>query len=98
MPFPDDKHNIYTNTRGEKFNIPDPKIPFKYYVALFCLSNFIITLFIEKVIVSKIIKHWSKKEFEKQKKEIKKTEIEPTLNLINDVKNYVRENKKNKKK
>ena len=97
MPFPDDKHNIYTNTRGEKFNIPDPKIPFKYYVVLFCLSNFIITLFIEKVIVSKIIKHWSKKEFERQKKEIRKTEIEPTLNLINDVKNYVRENKKNKK-
>ena len=96
IPFPDDKYNIYKNTRGEGINIPNPKIPFKYIIALFCLLNFVLTLFVEKVIVSKIIKHWSKKEFEKQEKEIRKTELEPTLNLINDVKNYVREHKKNK--
>ena len=96
IPFPDDNFNINKNTRGEGIKLPTPKVPFKYIVALFCLLNFVLCLFVEKVIVSKIIKFWSKKEFEKQEKEIRKTELEPTLNLINDVKNYVREHERNK--
>ena len=96
IPFPDDKYNINKNTRGEGINLPNPKIPFKYIVVLFCLLNFVLTLFFEKVIVSKIIKEWSRKEFKKQAREIRKTELEPTLNLINDVKNYVREHERNK--
>ena len=78
--------------------VPELKIPFKFYVAIYCFINFIVCLFFEKVIVSSLIKFWSRKQFKKNEKEIRKTEIEPTLNLINDVKNYVREHEKRKRR
>jgi magnesium-transporting ATPase (P-type) len=99
IPFPDDKHNFYTNVKEDEFNddqLPKIKIPFKYYVTIYCLINFIVCFFFEKVIVSSLIKVWSRKQFNKNEKEIRKIEIEPTLNLINDVKNYVREHEKKK--
>ena len=36
----------------------------------------------------------SHKQYKKNEKTLRKTDIEPTLNLINDVKNYVREHEK----
>ena len=101
IPFPDDRHNIYDNVKEDEFSddqLPKIKLPFKYYVAIYCLINFCVCLFLEKVIVSLCIKIWSKKQFNKNEKQIRKTEIEPTLNLINDVKNYVREHEKKAKK
>ena len=73
-------------------------MPFKFYVVLYCLVNFLVCLFFEKVVVSFLIKIWSKNQFNKNEKEMRKTEIEPTLNLINDVKNYVREHEKKRAK
>ena len=99
IPFPDDTLNIYQNVKkDDKSNLPKLKIPFKFYVAMLSILNFFVCLFFEKVVVSLLIKIWSKKQFNKNEKEMRKTEIEPTLNLINDVKNYVREHEKKKNK
>ena len=97
IPFPDDTSNIYKDVKGDgNKSLPNIKMPFKFYVVLYCLVNFLVCLFFEKVVVSFLIKIWSKNQFNKNEKEMRKTEIEPTLNLINDVKNYVREHERNK--
>ena len=99
IPFPDDTSNIYKDVKGDgNKSLPNIKMPFKFYVVLYCLVNFLVCLFFEKVVVSSLIKIWSKRQFDKNEKEMRKTEIEPTLNLINDVKNYVREHEKKRAK
>ena len=99
IPFPDDTLNVFQNVKkDDKSNLPNLKIHFKFYLVMYSLLNFFVCLFFEKVVVSLLIKIWSKKQFNKNQKEMRKTEIEPTLNLINDVKNYVREHEKKKKK
>ena len=99
IPFPDDTSNIYKDVKGDgNKSLPNIKMPFKFYVVLYCLVNFLVCLFFEKVVVSFLIKIWSKNQFNKNEKEMRKTEIEPTLNLINDVKNYVREHEKKRAK
>jgi cation-transporting ATPase 13A3/4/5 len=85
MGFPDDDKEIIDLQIG---------LPFKYYVAIYCLLNLAICFFFEKVVVSYLIKYWSKREFKKNQKTMKKIDTEVKLNLINDVKNYVREHKK----
>ena len=90
LSFPDENEEI-----RKKLNIG---INFKYYVMVYCILNFLICLFFEKVIVAYLIKIWSKKQYKKNEKTLRKTDIEPTLNLINDVKNYVREHEKKRKK
>ena len=98
IPFPDDSNiNEDVKVDGVK-QLPNIKIEFKFYVVIYCLVNFLVCLFFEKVIVSLLIKIWSKRQFDKNEKEMRKTEIEPTLNLINDVKNYVREHEKKRPK
>ena len=99
IPFPDDRSNKYEDVKGDgDRKLPNIKMEFKFYVVIFCLVNFFVCLFFEKVVVSFLIKIWSKRQFDKNEKEMRKTEIEPTLNLINDVKNYVREHEKKKPK
>ena len=71
-------------------------IPFKYYIMGFCFLNLVICFIFEKFIVSCLIKVWSKHVFNKNQNTLKRVDFEATLNLINDVKNYVRENKKKK--
>ena len=90
ISFPDENEEI-----KKKLNIG---LNFKYYVMIYCILNFFICLFFEKVIVAYLIKIWSKKQYKKNAKTIQKTDIEPTLNLINDVKNYVKEHEKKRKK
>ena len=62
----------------------------------FCFLNLVICFIFEKFIVSCLIKVWSKHVFKKNQNTLKRIDFEATLNLINDVKNYVRENKKKK--
>ena len=73
-------------------------IPFKYVIIIYSVINIVVCFIIEKVFVHKLIKKWSKRKFNKNKKKLTKTDIEPTLNIINDVKNYVRENERNKRR
>ena len=95
MAFPDDDLNSETNPKKDNLNnIINLGIPFKFYVVIYCLINFFVCLFFEKKVVSKLIKRWSKKQFKENEAKVQKEDIEPTLNLINDVKNYVREQKR----
>ena len=91
--FPDDELLQYYNKteKYDKETLPKIFLPFKYYIVLYCLINFFVCLFFEKVVVAWLIKKWSKKEYNKNKERIRKDDIEPTLELIYDVKNYVKE-------
>ena len=60
--------------------------------------NFIVSLFIEKVIVPKFNKCWKRYKMKKIKRRLEnEQEKEADLNLINNVKNYIRQQKKAKK-
>ena len=99
--FPDDDLiDYYTDNNTSNYIKANPKfgIPFKYYLMIYCFINFLICFFFEKKIVAYLTKIWSNKQFRKNQEIIRKEDIEPTLDLINNVKNYVRENEKSKKK
>ena len=65
---------------------------------MYCLINFGVCYFFEKIIVAYLVKNWYKKQYLKNSSIMKRKEIEPTFDLINDVKNYVKENEKNKRR
>ena len=99
--FPDDDFiDHYNDKNATYYKEVNPKIgmPFKYYLMIYCIINFLICFFLEKKFVAYLIKRWSNKQFKKNQAIIRKKDIEPTLDLINSVKNYVRENEKSKKK
>ena len=100
--FPDDEiKSQYQEKFGEdkkKFYKPKYFMPFKYFLIIYCVINIIVCFLFEKIVVSYLIKNWSRKQFNKNKEAIRKKEIEPTLDLINDVKNYVRENERYKRR
>ena len=101
--FPDDDfirhYNVTEKIRKdyEKEN-RDIGIPFKYYIVMYCIINFFVCYLFEKKVVAYFIKILYKKQFLKNKAIIRMKEIEPNLDLINDVKNYVRENEKYKRR
>ena len=98
--FPDDDFlKYYNKTEYEEYKdiIPHLGMPFKYYLCIFCFLNFIVCLIYEKVIVSYLIRKWSKKVYDKNKEKLRKEDIEPTLDLIYDVKTYVKENSKKRR-
>ena len=101
--FPDDdfidNYNV-SNIIKEKYKKenPDIGIPFKYYIIMYSIINFFVCYLFEKKVVAYFIKVWYKKQFFKNKEIIRMKEVEPNLDLINDVKNYVRENEKYKRR
>ena len=71
---------------------------FKYYIMVIIVINFIVSLFIEKVIVPKFNKCWKRFKMKKIKRRLESDlQKEADLNLINNVKNYIRQQKANKK-
>ena len=94
--YPDDPFVHYYLLNNKQKN--HHSFPFKYYIMVIIVINFIISFFIEKVIVPKCYKLWKRYQMKKirQKLEIDKDK-EADLNLINNVKNYIREQKKSKK-
>ena len=71
---------------------------FKYYIMVIIVINFIVSLFIEKVIVPKFNKCWKRFKMKKIKRRLESDlQKEADLNLINNVKNYIRQQKAKKK-
>ena len=71
---------------------------FKYYIMVIIVINFIVSLFIEKVIVPKFNKCWKRFKMNKIKRRLESDlQKEADLNLINNVKNYIRQQKAKKK-
>jgi len=71
---------------------------FKYYIMVIIVINFIVSLFIEKVIVPKCNKWWKRYRMKKIKRRLENDQQkEADLNLINNVKNYIRQQKATKK-
>ena len=98
-PYPDDP--FYD---GYYLSIIDPDskerhaIKFKYIIMVLIIVNFIICLIIEKVIVPKCNRIWRRHKMNKLTKQLElDTDKIADLNLINTVKNYIREQKKNAK-
>jgi len=91
--YPDDPFvNYYLLNDKQKYH---HSTPFKYYIMVIIVINFIVSLFIEKVIVPKCNKCWKRYRMKKLKKRLENDhEKEADLNLINNVKNYIRQQKK----
>ena len=92
IPFPDDsffyKKPVYINGPEESI------IQFKFYIMFIIVLNFLVSLLIEKILVSKCNKWWRKKRmYYLQNKIENDTENEADLNMINTVKNYIKEKK-----
>ena len=72
---------------------------FKYYVIIIILLNALVSLFLEKVVVQKAGKCWRKRRMNSLSKKVEDKDNEANLNMINTVKNYIKEKnikKKNK--
>ena len=91
VPFPDDKL-FYTKPVNAKLFLE-----YKYYLMAIIILNFLISLLIERIIVPKTNKCWRKRRMQSLKHRIENDrEHEADLNLINNVKNYIKEQKMKK--
>ena len=94
--YPDDPFVNYYILKEEQKNTF--ATPFKYYIMGIIVINFIACLIIEKMILPSCYKCWRRRKMDKLREELKLNgENEATLKLINNVKNYIREQQKNKK-
>ena len=95
-PYPDDPFYDYGVDENGTRNYKDRhSIPFKYYIMMIIIINFIICLIIEKVIVPRCNRLWRKNRMRKLERQLElDVEKKSDLNLINTVKNYIREQKK----
>ena len=94
--YPDDPFVDYYLLNNKQKN--HHSTPFKYYIMVIIVINFFVSFFIEKVIVPKCNKWWKRYRMKKIKKRLEEDhEKEADLNLINNVKNYIRQQKKVKK-
>ena len=95
--YPDDPFVDYYLLNNKQKNHHSGTI-FKYYIMVIIVINFIVSLFIEKVIVPKFNKCWKRFKMKKIKRRLESDlQKEADLNLINNVKNYIRQQKANKK-
>ena len=97
LPFPDDsiffgKPNKTKGAMKYKYNME-----FKYYIIIIILLNAVVSLFLEKVVVQKAGKCWRKSRMNSLEKKIRDKDNEANLNMINTVKNYIKEKKIRKK-
>ena len=92
-PYPDDPFydGYYMDESYEKIH---SKIPFKFYIMGLIVVNFIACLIIEKVIVPRCNRIWRNYRMDKLSRQIElDTDKKADLNMINTVKNYIREQK-----
>ena len=94
--YPDDPFvNYYLLNNNQKNH---HSFPFKYCIMIIIVINFIVSFFIEKFVVSKCYKIWKKYQMKRIRQNLEMDkDKEADLNLINNVKNYTREQKKIKK-
>ena len=89
-PFPDDpfydEYDIKESIKQRHF------LPFKYIIMITIIINFIVSLFFEKVIAPKCNKLWRRYRIKNLKKKLETEEGD--LQMINTVKNYIREQDK----
>ena len=103
-PYPDDPffddYDLNIEWEGEaKEEIDSHSIPFKYHIMIIIVINFIACLVIEKVILPQCSKLWRKNKMKRLKQKLDSdTEKRANLNIINDVKNYIREQRKTTRK
>ena len=73
--------------------------PFKYFIMAIIIINSIVSFFIEKFVVTKFNKLWKRFRMKKLRKKLEEDkDKEADLNMINNVKNFIREQKKKKSK
>ena len=94
-PFPDDpfynEYDIEESIQQRHF------LRFKYIIMITIVINFIVSLFFEKVIAPKCNKLWRRYRINNLKKKLETEEGKKAdLKMINTVKNYIKEQKKNK--
>ena len=96
-PYPDDHWAyFYDDLSDEQKNHHD--FQFKFIIMGIIVANFFMCLFIEKVIVYQCSKCWRRRRMNNFRKKIEADiDKEATLYLINDVKNYIKEQKIHKK-
>jgi magnesium-transporting ATPase (P-type) len=95
--YPDDPFVDYYLLNNKQKNHHSGTI-FKYHIMVIIVVNFIVSLFIEKVVVPKCNKCWKRNKMKKIKRRLENDyQREADLNLINNVKNYIRQQKAAKK-
>ena len=92
-PYPDDHWAYYYDDLSqEQKDVHDYQ--FKYYIMIIIVVHFFVCLFVEKVIVFYSSKIWRKYRMNYLKRKLEAdVDKEATLHLINDVKNYIKEQK-----
>ena len=95
-PYPDDHlAYFYDDLTEEQKN--DHSYQFKFIIMVLIVANFFACLFIEKIVVYYCNIRWRKYRMDNNRRKIEDDiNKEATLYLINDVKNYIKEQKTNK--
>ena len=96
-PYPDDHWAYYYDDLHEDQK-NDHNYQFKYIIMFIIVANFFVCLFVEKVIVHYCSKCWRRRRMNNLKKKLEAdVDKEATLWLINDVKNFIKEQKMHSK-
>ena len=96
-PYPDDHMSYFYDDLGDLKGVHSYQ--FKYIIMIIIVVNFFFCLFIEKVIVYQCSKCWRRHRMNNNRKKLEAdVNKEATLYLINDVKNFIKEQKANKNK
>ena len=95
-PFPDDHFSYYYDQLNDKIK-NEHNYQFKFIIMIIIIINFFFCLFVEKVVVNYFNKLWRKFRMNANKKKLENdVNKEATLYLVNEVKNYIKEQKTNK--
>ena len=97
IPFPDDSFFFGKSNKERGALKYKYYMEFKYYVIIIILLNALVSLFIEKVVVQKVGKCWRKRRMKSLTKKVEDKDNEANLNMINTVKNYIKEKQIKKK-
>ena len=96
-PYPDDHISYFYDYLGEEIQ-GDHSYQFKFIIMGFLVLNFIACLILEKVVVHHCSICWRRKRMDKNRRKLEAdVNKEATLYLVNDVKNYIKEQKNLKK-
>ena len=96
-PYPDDHWAYFYDDLNDTFK-KHHDYQFKFVIMIILVVNFLFCLFLEKVVVDFCSINWRKKRMNKNLERLENDiNKEATLSLVNDVKNYIKEQKANKK-
>jgi magnesium-transporting ATPase (P-type) len=96
-PYPDDRWSYFYNDLGDVIR-NHHSFQFKFIIMITLGVNFLFCLFLEKVVVHYSSISWRRKRMDKNRKKLEADiNKESTLSLVNEVKNYIKEQKAMKK-